>query len=238
MPRFFTGDISGDSLYITGENGRHIVKSLRMRAGEALTICDGMGTDAQCIIENIDEAGAYVKVLSRAKSSAEAGVQISLYQCLPKSDKMDMIIQKVTELGCVKIYPVNSRNCVVTVKGKEDKKCERWQKIALEAAKQSGRGVVPIVGNVLNFSEAVKTAPGTKIMFYEGGGQGIKEILSDKPREISIFVGPEGGFDPTEVQLAKENDVKIATLGPRILRTETAPIAGLTIIMYETGNME
>ena len=209
-----------------------------MRIGESLTLCDGKGTDAKCEITGTDDAGATVRVISKAKSRGEATICVNLFQSLPKSDKMDLIVQKATELGCVRITPVCSRNCVANIKGKENKKCERWQKIVLEAAKQSGRGMIPTVEEAMSFSEAVKTAPGTKIIFYEGGGHRIDEILGDNPAEISLFIGPEGGFDLSEIELAKNNNVSVATLGPRILRTETAPIAALSIIMYATGNME
>jgi 16S rRNA (uracil1498-N3)-methyltransferase len=243
MPRFFiessqTLPQAGDCMSIDGENGRHISKSLRMKPGEKITVCDGRGNDCDCTISDISGELVTTQVNKVCKSQSEPSVFVTLYQCLPKSDKMELIIQKLTELGISRIVPVNSEFCIAKISGKEDKKLARWQKIALEAAKQSGRGIVPKIESPINFSQAVKNAPGEKIMLYEGGGEPLRNLVHDTDKEISFFVGPEGGFSVNELELAKVNHVKIATLGPRILRTETAPIAAVTVIMSETGNLD
>ena len=238
MPRFFTDDISPDIIHISGENGRHIAKSLRMRPGEELTLCDGKGSDCRCTVTEISGDEVFVKVEERVKSSSEPDVFLRLCQCLPKSDKMDLITQKVTELGVSEIIPVNSEFCIAKMAGKEEKKIARWQKIALEAAKQSGRGIIPNFASPLSFKEAVEKLPGEKILFYEHGGEALKDIITPEMKEISIFIGPEGGFSKDEVEFAKAHGVRTATLGPRILRTETAPITAASLIMYMTGNLE
>lgn len=244
MPRFFSDiDFSriqtGDTVSIDGENGRHIAKSLRMRDGDEITLCDGRGNDCICRITDIANETVYARIEKKEKSCSEPGVFVTLYQCLPKADKLELIIQKVTELGCCEIVPVNSEFCISKIDGKQDKKLARWQKIALEAAKQSGRGIIPEIKLPISFSEAVKAAEGLKIMLYEGGGEPLRNLISGEQNgRISFFVGPEGGFSKKEVETAKENGVKIATLGPRILRTETAPIAAMAVIMSETGNLD
>ena len=240
MPKFFEYDIdkNAESYVITGENSRHISRSLRMARGEKLTITDGKGYDFITEITDITESAVTVKVLSCNKSESEAKLRLNLYQGVPKSDKMELIIQKFTELGGFSVTPTATEFCISDISGKEAKKTARWQKIAQEAAMQSGRALIPEIKAPLKFSEAVKTAPGVKIMLYEGGGIPLKELVNADTAEVSIFVGPEGGFSKKEVELAKENGVHIVTLGKRILRTETAPIAAAAIIMYETGNME
>lgn len=237
MPRFFVDSLEGEAFTLEGENGRHLVKSLRMRPGETVTLCDGMGRDCLCVIEAVSDSGAELRAVKKMRNPSEPGIQVTLYQGVPKSDKMDLIVQKAVELGCARVVPTITAHCVSDIRGKEEKKRERWQKIALEAAKQSGRGVVPQVLPPQSFQEAVQSAPGRKLLFYEGGGASLGGLLTEE-REFSLFVGPEGGFSEDEVALARREGAAAATLGPRILRTETAPLAALSILMYLTGNME
>jgi 16S rRNA (uracil1498-N3)-methyltransferase len=152
---------------------------------------------------------------------------------------MELIIQKAVEIGVTKIVPVVSSRCVSRPDKKSlSKKIIRWQKIAKQAAMQSGRGIIPKIGECLSFKDAVENAKGEKVIFYELGGESVKTILKNTPEEISIFIGSEGGFSSEEVSLVTENGGKRATLGKRILRAETAPLVALTLIMYETNNME
>lgn len=245
MPRFFTDGVQFDTetgtgqAVLDGENGRHISRSLRMRPGEALTISDGTGFDYDGKIESIEGDTVFVSLLKQYKNASEPSLRVTLYPGMPKGDKLDLVVQKSTELGASKITPVLTARSVSRPDGKSAaKKQERLQRIALEAAKQSGRGAVPVVGTLISFKEAVQKAKGTKILFYEGGGVPLSACLPENETEVSVFIGPEGGFDPEEVAFAKENGVITATLGPRILRTETAPLAALAILMYRTGNME
>lgn len=243
MPRFFVDmDFStipvGSDVLIDGENGRHLVKSLRIRRGESITLCDGRGTDAFCEAQEILNDSVIARLSSLSPSETEPNISVNLYQCITKSDKFDYIVQKAVELGADSVTPVMSEFCVAKLDGKEDKKISRWQKIALEAAKQSGRGKIPVINQPVKFAEAVKNAAGLKIMCYEHGGEPFTGLVGTAQESINIFIGSEGGFSEKEVLLAKSNDVKIATLGKRILRTETAPIAAISVVMALTGNLE
>lgn len=241
MPRFFIDKVLEGKGVLDGENGRHAVKSLRIRVGEKLTLCDGTGYDYDCRVTGILGDSLELEVEEKRKNSTEPNISVRLYQGLPKSDKMELIIQKAVELGCCSIAPMETEFCISKLRGnaEKEKKTERWQKISLEAAKQSGRGVVPGVEAPLPFAEAIKGVTGTGILLYEGGGEPLRSILKGgELTDISVFVGPEGGFSPAEVEAARARGVRVATLGPRILRTETAPLAAISAIMYETGNMD
>jgi 16S rRNA (uracil1498-N3)-methyltransferase len=240
MPRFFIDYIPEEIAAITGEDARHISRSLRMQPGESLILCDSIGTDYNCVIDSVKDDSVTVRVLNFCKSVAEPDVKVTVYQGLPKADKMDSIVQKSVETGAVRIAPVMTARCVSKPDEKSaSKKVARWQKIAEEAAKQSGRGVIPEVASLMSFSEAVREASrnGEMILFFEGGGQSIRNLVSERTESLSVFIGPEGGFEQSEVDLAVRGGAKIGTLGTRILRTETAPIAALAAIMLATGNM-
>jgi len=240
MPRFFINYVPEERVVITGEDGRHITRSLRMQPGERLILCDSIGTDYNCEIESIADGEVTVRVLDFCKTVAEPSVNVTVYQGLPKADKMDSIVQKAVETGAVRIVPVMTARCVSKPDEKAAaKKIERWQKISQEAAKQSGRGVIPQVGALVNYRSAIKEAAqnGEIILFFEGGGQSISQLVSSETKNLAIFIGPEGGFEQAEVDFALQNGGKIGTLGARILRTETAPVAALAAIMLSTGNM-
>lgn len=245
MPRFFTSAVQFDeaasvgSAVIDGEDGRHIARSLRMHTGDALTLSDGAGTDYTGEIESITGDTVMVRLTDKFKSRSEPALRVTLYPGMPKADKLELITQKAVELGVTKIVPVLTSRSVSRPDAKSvSKKQERLQRIALEAAKQSGRGIIPEIGKMTDLESALKTAPGKKILFYEGGGEALGALVSPDEAEVSVFIGPEGGFDAAEVQLAKQYGATPATLGPRILRTETAPLAALSVLMYITGNMQ
>jgi 16S rRNA (uracil1498-N3)-methyltransferase len=240
MPRFFINYVPEEQVVIAGEDARHIARSLRMQSGESLILCDSIGTDYNGRIESVADDRIVVRVLNFCKSVAEPGVRVTVYQGLPKADKMDSIVQKSVETGAVGIVPVMTARCVSKPDEKTAaKKIIRWQKIAQEAAKQSGRGIIPQVAPLTDFRQAVKQAAqaGEIILFFEGGGQSISKLANGETRELAIFIGPEGGFEQSEVDFAVENGAAVGTLGARILRTETAPIAALSAIMLATGNM-
>lgn len=243
MPRFFTDALRFDTeikeAVIDGEDGRHISRSLRMRIGEALTVSDGCGFDYDGEIEAISGDTVTVRLTNQYKNESEPSLHVTLYPGMPKGDKLELVVQKSTEMGACGVTPVLTERSVSRPDAKSAaKKQERLQRIALEAAKQSGRGAVPQIGIMTSFKEAIRSAKGTKILFYEGGGLPLSKCLPADETEVSVFIGPEGGFAPEEVEFAKENGVVTATLGPRILRTETAPLAALAVLMYITGNME
>lgn len=240
MPRFFINDSPSEQTIIAGEDGKHIAKSLRMKVGEHLTLCNGQGVDFHCIISSIENDQVTVRVQSSAPTISEPTVAVTLYQGLPKSDKMDSVVQKSVEMGVTRIVPVLTSRCVSRPDEKSTlKKVERWQKIAIEAAKQSGRGILPTVAPVMSFSTAMRQAAkqSTVLFFYEGGGDSLHQLVDKQCTSYSIFIGPEGGFAKEEVTLAMEQGAKKATLGPRILRTETAPVAALAAIMLSSDNM-
>ena len=246
MPRFFTQDITEAGGCITGEDAKHIAKVLRMKVGDELTVCDTKGRDYDCMIEEIGAGEVRLKVLSVAPSQSEPDVRVHLYQAMPKADKMETIIQKAVELGAASITPVMTRRCVSRPDAMSmDKKLVRYNRIALEAAKQCGRGVVPPVLPLLELPQALEQMQwtGCPILFYENATAPAKQVIakareSGKELEIAVLIGAEGGFDEDEVALAREHGCHILSLGKRILRCETAPLAALTILIYETGNME
>lgn len=240
MPRFFSEHCDEHYCYIVGSDASHIAKSLRMQIGEELIVCDQKGTDYHCAIETIDINEIKLKVLNKNATITEPDVKLTLYMALPKSDKMELVVQKCVELGISQIVPIITSRCISRPDEKSfQKKIERYQKIAHEAAKQSGRGIIPSVCEKMSFKQALKAASRDDVamIFYENGGSDIKSFLSDSPKTISIFIGAEGGFDSSEISLAKEAGILPATLGPRILRCETAPITATTLIMYLTNNM-
>lgn len=240
MPRFFTPSVDGDNVCITGGDAQHITRVLRMRPGEKLTVCDGLGGDYLCEITGVSDAMVTLCVLERTASRAEPTVRATLYQGLPKFDKMDFIVQKSVELGISRVVPVLTARCV----SRPDEKSmlartERWNKIAFEAAKQCGRGIIPQVSPAMRFEDAVGELQPIEhaMLFYEGSGMGSAGGFSPDMHEIGFMVGPEGGFEPSEVQTAGAAGIRIMGLGPRILRTETAPLCVLSAVMYATGNL-
>ena len=237
MPHFFE-KVKGDEVLIKGENDNHIKNALRMKAGEKLTLCDN-GLNYECEITEICADGVRAKVLDVLPNISEPDVKVTLYQCLPKGEKFEFVIQKAIELGVSKIVPVLSSRCISRPDDKKaKKKNERYNKIALSACEQSGRGEKIEVLEQIDFKTAVEKAKESDltILFYEGGGKPLKEIVNTQ-KNISIFIGPEGGFSQEEVEMLEKNGAKTATLGKRILRTETAPLAAITAIMLLTDNM-
>lgn len=241
MPRFFCSDIfDAEHILLSGENAHHISKSLRMKTGESVTVCDGKGTDYACVIESMTGETVSLHCLNRFRTVTEPSVVVTLCQSMPKSDKLDSVIQKSVELGVHRIIPFISQRSVVRPDEKSiEKKMLRWNKISLEAAKQSERGIIPLVSRPISFDALLKEVSEKKIiLFYEGGGRPLRGLLNNIPDELVIMIGPEGGFDPSEVDLAKTYGASVATLGKRILRTETAPLVALSAIMLESGNLE
>ena len=242
MPRFFidyTPAVGGNAV-IEGADARHIGGALRMAVGEPLTLCDGRGTDYACTVTAVEKERVTLSVDAAAPSSSEPTLAVTLYMGLPKGDKMELIIQKAVELGVTAIVPVAMSRCIVKLDGKDAaKKQARWQKIAAEAAGQSGRGIIPTVETPISWKQALARFETTKtLLCYEGGGQPIGTLVTPADTAVSLVVGPEGGFDVAEVEAVLGVGGKIATLGPRILRCETAPLAALAVLMEKSGNME
>ncbi len=257
MSRFFvTGDavdILNGRITITGEDVKHIRNVLRSVPGDKLEISDGTGTDFNTAIELIEKDTVVVKIMDSTPNRTEPPIDITLFQGIPKADKMDYIIQKCIELGVKRIVPVMTARTVVRFDNARDAaaKAARWQRISSEAAKQCDRGIIPVVEEPVRFAEALKMAEGSKLKLipYEEETEGSLRFQLEKVKtgnnsaslqqrmQIAVFIGPEGGFTPEEVSKAVENGFKSVTLGPRILRTETAGIAVVSIIGYELGDV-
>ncbi len=240
-PRFFTTvDQAAENVYINGDDAKHIITVLRMRVGEKAILCDD-GIDYFSEITQINKNEVAFKIIDSKKNDAEPSIYLHLYQCMPKSDKMEFIVQKATELGVSEITPIISRRCVSKPDEKScNKKIERYQKITLEAAKQCGRGKIPHVNNFTTFNECLNQLKNDDlgIIFYECGGEKINKIIEAKAfNTVNIIIGSEGGFDGDEIEAAIKKGYKAATLGTRILRAETAPITAISILMNLTGNI-
>lgn len=242
MHRFFvnSGQVSDGVLSVEGEDVNHIRNVLRLRPGDDFEAADEGGRVYTCRISSVTEREVLSEVLFSELSGAELGNSVTLYMGLPKFDKMELVIQKAVELGASRIVPVRTRRTVVKLDEKKaDAKAGRWQLIAEAAAKQSKRAAVPEVAKVTDFRAAMgeaEKAGGTILFPYEcAEGMGYtKEVLSGigEGEPVAVFIGPEGGFDPGEVAFAREKGAKVITLGRRILRTETAAITALGILMY------
>ena len=238
MPRFFVDEIFESRLSIRGGDAAHIHSALRMKPGEQLEVCNKNGTAFKCEIEALDKDQVLLNIIEKLPSNNEPAVRVTLYQCLPKGGKLEEIVQKAVELGVHKIVPVLSCRCVSRPDEKAAvKKSDRLQKIAGAAAEQSGRGIIPGVTPMTPFNQATEMFGQHErgIVFYENGGAPLSELIAGDDRDIGIFIGPEGGIDRAELEQLLARGAKAATLGPRILRTQTAPVAALAVIMQQIG---
>ena len=239
MNRFFVtkDDISGNTAVITGEDVKHISKVLRMAPGDKVMLCDGEGWQYLAEIASISKDDVSLDIISSEQSKAEPPVRITLYQGLPKGDKMELIVQKCVELGISEIVPVAAERCVVRVKPNEfGGKRTRYRRVAYEAAKQCGRGVIPQIGDITTFKAADMTRHDLIVIAYEDEkGTTLKSLLraNAEAKDIAVIIGPEGGLERAEVDMLIQKGGHAVTLGPRILRTETAGMAAVAMILYE-----
>ncbi len=241
MYRFFVEkyQIHDGRVDITGEDVNHIRNVLRMRPGEEVLISTGDEWEYTCAIERLEEDRVTLRVEDASRPGRELASKIWLFQCLPKGDKMETVIQKAVELGAYTVVPVASSRCVVKLdERRAAQKVVRWNAIAEAAAKQSKRLIIPEVRGVMRFRDALEAAADldVKLIPYErqDGMEGTRKILNAiRPgQSVAVMIGPEGGFDDAEVQLAREHGFEPVTLGKRILRTETAGMTMLSILMY------
>lgn len=244
MPRFFVEKslISEDTVTVTGADAFHISRSLRMAKGEQITVCDGEGSEYLCELTDFSD-NVTARIIKKESSKTEPPFRVTLWQALPKGDKLDGIIQKSVECGVYEIRLFESERCVVKTDEKnEQKKSERRNRIALEAAKQSGRGIIPKVYPAVSFDKMLEAAKLAElpIFCYEGQGtQPLGGLLGSFgrtcPESICVVVGSEGGFSESEAERAKNAGMRMAGLGPRILRTETAPlfVLGALVTKFE-----
>ena len=255
MDRFFVEpehlNLDDKILYIDGEDVKHIRKVLRYGQGDEIEVCDSNGHEYICRIESIDKTRIDLSIVDEVDINRESRIRVSLYQGVPKSTKMDIILQKLTEAGVDEIVLVNTKRSVVNIKGdKADKKLDRWERIIYEAAKQCKRGLIPKLRGILSFEEALADMEQNDINicpYEDEKSLGIKEALqTDLVKDIigkkdevrvGIFIGPEGGFDPEENNRVKAAGIASVTMGPRIFRTETASIVATAITLYELGDI-
>ena len=242
MPRFFMAgtNILGGMAIMKGRDAEH-VHVLRMRPGEDMIICDGQGTDYKCRLIKADKEQVEAEVIEVVRCPAEPSVKVTVLCGLPKGDKTDYIIQKCVEAGAYEILFFSSSRCIAKL-GNEEKKLERWQRIAEEAAKQSGRGIIPQVGWAGELADAFDVAvkKDVGLFMYETGEREAMGDVLEANKSVStaaIVTGPEGGFAPFEAELAKIVGLHLCSMGERILRCETAPVVALTATMYATGNL-
>lgn len=246
LPRFFISpnQVKGTSILVTDEDVRHIAAVLRMKIGDELLLCDGQGADYTAAITRIERSEITAEIRSSSKRDL-VYPRVTLGQGLPKSDKMDLIVQKATELGVAKIAPLITERTIVKIRD-EEKRVLRWQKICREAAMQSNRLDIPQVEAIRSFRDFILSPdPGPltpdpsalplKLLPWEEGTEPIKKVLRQSPnaRHIIVLIGPEGGFSQEEALQAQGQGFHPVSLGPNILRTETAAIAALTMIGYE-----
>ncbi len=246
MRRFFVDHHLTENICITGEDAHHIVRVLRMKVGDLITIVSK--TDGQAgtaTITGIKENYVEVTLNELDSGNNESPVQLILAQALPKSDKMDYIIQKAVELGVTKIIPLETEFCITHYDAsKKQQRQQRWQKIAAEAAKQCGRNIVPVVEAICSLTDFLVSLPANSseqlvIMLYEKAtGRGLKQVFNQQSMQsFVLLVGPEGGFSNNEAELCRKYGAEIVTLGPRILRTETAAVVGVAVVMYHFGDI-
>lgn len=246
MPKFFVlpEKVKDGKIIIDTDDVLHIKRVLRMSEGDELLICDSTGTDYETKISEIADKTITCDIISEKKSDTESDISITLYQGIPKGSKMELIIQKNTELGVTKIVPVSMQRCVSKLENQkaEEKKVQRWQKIAEEAAKQSGRGIIPEISMPQTLKQAAENIKKSDLSFvpYECEEQNsLKPLLKSHSdaKTVSFLIGPEGGFDVSEIEILKECGIYPVTLGKRILRTETAGMAVTAMVMYEIGDI-
>ena len=242
MARFFMAgtNIRGGMAIIKGRDAEH-VRVLRLRPGEDVIICDGQGTDYKCRLVSSDKEQAEAEVIEVVRCPAEPTVKVTVLCGLPKGDKTDYIIQKSVEAGAQDIFFFDSSRCVAKP-DKPEKKLERWQRIAEEAAKQSGRGIIPQVGWAGDFAGALDIAVKKELglfMYETGEREAFDQVLEARRdlKSVAVLTGPEGGFAPFEADLARIAGLHVCSMGNRILRCETAPVVALTAVMYATGNL-
>lgn len=242
MPRFFMAgtNIMGGMAVIRGRDAEH-VRVLRLRPGEDLVICDAKGTDYRCRLVSSGPEEAEAEVVEVVRCPAEPSVAVTVLCALPKGDRTDYIIQKCVEAGANEIVFFSSSRCVAKPETPE-KKLERWQRIAEEAAKQSGRGIIPSVSWAGEYAEALNIANSKelKLFLYETGERERLDAVLEANRDVksvALMTGPEGGFAQFEADLARIVGLHVCSMGERILRCETAPVVAVTAVMYATGNL-
>lgn len=245
MHKFFVSkdNIVGNKCTIEGDDVKHIYKVLRLKEGEKISINNCQGKEYIGKLIDINKKEVIIDILEEVELNNESNIKVHLFQGMPKSTKMDLIAQKNTELGIMSITPIITERVVVK-NDSEFKKVDRWNRIALEACKQSKRSLIPTINTPIEFKELlikIKDMDLIVVPYENKEGYGIKKLINDvrntEVKNIAIIIGPEGGFEEEEILKLEEIGAHIVTLGPRILRTETAGFVALSLLMYELGDL-
>ena len=241
MHHFFVtpASIQDEKIEITGDDFNHIKNVLRVDEKERVSIYDGQYNEYICTLDHYEKSKAIFRIVEKLAADNELGSRLYLFQGLPKNDKMELIIQKAVELGVYGIIPVRMRRCIVKYDSKKEKaKLQRWNAISESAAKQSARALIPEVHSILDYEEALALASELDMVFvpyeHEEGIMHTKDLLKrmDPGMSVGVFIGPEGGFEDSEIQKANDKGFHTISLGRRILRTETAGLCALSVLMF------
>ncbi|MCL2080656.1 MAG: 16S rRNA (uracil(1498)-N(3))-methyltransferase [Oscillospiraceae bacterium] len=227
---FWSGEAHNGTVLLTGSEARHISKVLRIEIGQSVVMCDGQCGDYQAVVEQIGNNGVKLRIGERTASENEPALNAALFLAYTKGEHLDFAVQKSVELGAGEIHLFTSERCVAAGSAN---KLERLNRIAMEAAKQSGRGKLVKVSDSGGFADALTKAGGLKLFCYEKENISIRAAAGELPEKISIMCGPEGGFTENEAALAAAAGWRSVSLGKRILRAETAPLAALAVLMYQ-----
>lgn len=236
--RYFTQNIGQNTACITGDDANHLARVLRAQPGETLTLCNGSGTDYTAVITSVTPAEIHLNIVESHPTNAEPTLYAGVYLGYAKGQKLEWALQKCVELGASFIQPFFSSKCLVKPKNEEEKN-RRYTRIAHEAAKQAGRGILPEVALPVSFDACLQLAVqnGPALFLYEGGGMPIANAIAGQ-NQVAIITGPEAGFTPAEAEQAQNAGCIPISLGPRILRCETAPMAALAAAMAISGNLQ
>jgi len=239
--RFFVDAVKGERVVLPKEDSHHLLRVMRAEPGTPFVVL-AEGVEYACVLEAAEDGRAVGRVESSQPAAGEPSVRITLFQGLAKGEKMEVVIQHGTEIGICEFVPVATARAVVKLEPKKAAdRVERWQRIAREAAEQSRRGSVPLVSPVLTWKQAVARAREFDLVLvpWEEGGEPLRAVLEGHPtvKRVAVFIGPEGGLSPDEVALARDQGAVPVTLGPRILRTETAPLVAASAILYALGDL-
>ena len=244
--RFFVENsaVRGGIIALSAEDSAHAARVLRMRTGDALVVCDENGIEYHCRVLHISPSSIEAEIVASAPGKTEPDVFVTVFAGVSKGERFDQMIQKCVEVGASHIVPFLSEHCVVRIDPADaEKKRTRWERIALEASKQSGRSRAVTVGPAVDFAQAVaqaREADGAFLLYERENRRALRNALraATTATKLAVITGPEGGFSPAEAALALAAGVESVSVGPRILRCETAPVAALCAIMYETGNFD
>ena len=238
MRRFYAPkeNFSDGRIYIAADETRHLRDVLRLQTGDKIAVFDGEGNEFLAKIETIKKSGVELKIIQTlAPSSAESPLHLTLAAAMLKGEKFDLVVQKAVEIGVTRLVPLHTARCDVNIKG-ADKRVDRWRKIVIDAAKQSGRARLMSIDVPVEFAEFVHSETSDEIIvFTERGGESFLKL--NEVNKITAVIGPEGGWDDSEIELVKTSGVKLITLGGRILRAETAAISIAAILQHRFGDL-